>query len=116
MIINVFFFLYFMLLLQPKILVANKYEGNLDRRTWDEKLNCYGKVKFECTYLLYKTYKTSFLFSSFSISTSHMRFIPAAPGFMLHFNVTYRQPIKNSMLPLQIPPSQCDYYQITDGG
>lgn len=27
----------------PKILVANKYEANLDRRTWDEKLKSFGK-------------------------------------------------------------------------
>ena len=26
---------------QPKVLVASKFERNLDRRTWGEKLTCY---------------------------------------------------------------------------
>lgn len=38
---------------QPKILVANKYEANLDRRTWEEKLGTFGKVIVCVNHLLY---------------------------------------------------------------
>ena len=37
---------------QPKVLVASKFERNLDRRTWGEKLTCYASkvISVVCVY------------------------------------------------------------------